>query len=411
MPGKPTTPKPVDDSATPTEALELGLRPPHHDVFIIDDDKPLAEVFHQVLERRGLSTRTFGGRQALEEVPPGQWAPIMILDLSLGESDAIEVIQMLAGHHYAGTVALMSGRGEERLNQVQKIALRRGLTMLPPLAKPIRSDQIDRIVRHAATIEREDPPYDLAYALDADLVEFWYQPKVDLKSGATVGLEALARVRHPTAGVLSPADFLPTRPCTALDRLAERTITAACRDWSQMHAHGIDVPVSINASMSSLSSLEVIPLIRATAPNQLAAWPGLTIEITEAELIRDVDAAFELAVRLGLYKVDLAIDDFGKGFSSLSQVNALPFAEIKIDKDFVSGVHADAKRGAICEMTIALGHRFGRTITAEGIESTTDLDWLRQRNCDVGQGYYFGRPEPLSAIIGARGDRNQPLSA
>jgi DNA-binding NtrC family response regulator len=145
---------------------------PPGEAFIMEDDRALAEVFQQVLERRGLSTRTFAGRAELEAVPASQRAHLLILDLSLGQSDAIEVIGLLARRNHNGAVALMSGRGEEILGQVHKIGLRHGLTMLAPLAKPIRPEQIDALVRYVKSIGAQRPRFDLANALDEGWIHF-----------------------------------------------------------------------------------------------------------------------------------------------------------------------------------------------------------------------------------------------
>jgi EAL domain-containing protein (putative c-di-GMP-specific phosphodiesterase class I)/ActR/RegA family two-component response regulator len=380
------------------------------EAFIIEDDRALAEVFQQVLERRGLSTRTFAGRAELEAVPPSRWARLMILDLSLGESDAIEVIRLLSRRNHDGAVALMSGRGEEILGQVHKIGLRHGLTMLAPLAKPIRPDQIDALVRYVKSIDEQRPRFDLATALDEGWIDFWYQPKIELASQTEVGFEALARLSHPSEGIFLPGDFLPARRSAAMDRLTEAAVTAACRDWTTLEAGGFAGRMAINAPISALANPEFVALVREASPRH-PEWRGLTVEVTESELIRDMAFAFELAVQLRLYNVELSIDDFGKGYSSLAQVRALPFAEIKLDRSFVDGVSREPKLAAICEMSVGLAHRFGKRAVAEGVESPADLAALLRMGCDIGQGFLFGRPQPLTWYAARTHERLPPASA
>lgn len=384
----------TDGMNSPSDSEDGTAFAPTCEAFIIEDDKALAEVFQQVLERRGLSTRTFAGRAELEALPPSQWAHLMILDLSLGESDAIEVIRLLARNNHDGAIALMSGRGEEILGQVHKIGLRHGLTMLAPLAKPIRPDQIDALVRYVKSIGEQRPRFDLASALAHGWITFWYQPKVDLANRTEVGLEALARLVHPSEGTFSPVDFLPSRRNAAMDRLTETAVTTACRDWFKLRAAGFSGRMAINAPITALAHPEFVAMVREAAPRH-ADWQGLTVEITEAELVRDMAFAFELAIQLRLYNVELSIDDFGKGYSSLAQVRTLPFAEIKLDRSFVDGVSREPKFAAICEMSVSLAHRFGKRAVAEGIESPADLAALEAMGCDVGQGFFFGRPQPL----------------
>jgi sensor c-di-GMP phosphodiesterase-like protein len=150
----------------------------------------------------------------------------------------------------------MSGRGEEILTEVHKIGLRHGLTMLAPLAKPIRPDQIDALVRYAGSIGEQRPRFDLATAMDEGWIEFWYQPKIDLTSQTEVGLEALARLSHPSGSTFLPGDFLPWRRNAAMDRLTEAAVIAACRDWAMLHADGFAGRMAINAPIGTLASPE-----------------------------------------------------------------------------------------------------------------------------------------------------------
>ena len=165
-------------------------------------------------------------------------------------------------------------------------------------------------------------------------------------------------------------------------------------DWKVCAEHGNFLKLSINAPASLIQSPGFAAMVRSTLPKH-AKFPGLTIELTEDEAINDSDWAFEVASQLKLYGIDLSIDDFGSGYASLARLAEIPFAEVKIDRSFVSGCSTNPRKRGLCQAAIDVAHRFGARACAEGVETLDDLRAVRSMQCDTVQGFLFAKPLPL----------------
>ncbi|HVZ51738.1 MAG TPA: EAL domain-containing protein [Pseudolabrys sp.] len=235
-------------------------------------------------------------------------------------------------------------------------------------------------------------------ALRNDWMEIWYQPKIDLKRKCLAGAEALARIRHPQQGLLWPGSFLPGVDEDALAQLAEHALITTLRNWASFADAGVNLHLSINVPASALSRLPIAKLVAENRP-QVDTWPGLILEVTEDQIVRDIATAQKVAPTLKDCGVTIAIDDFGAGYSSFSSLRDLPFAELKVDSTFVKDCATDATNAAICQTAIDLAHRFGSMAVAEGIESMADLQALAVMGCDFGQGVLVAPPMPKDRFL------------
>jgi EAL domain-containing protein (putative c-di-GMP-specific phosphodiesterase class I) len=239
----------------------------------------------------------------------------------------------------------------------------------------------------------------LTEVLARDWSELWYQPKIELKTMRLVGAEALVRARHPQRGVLGPGAFLPGASEADMLALTERVIISALRDWEDCAAHGVSIKLSVNVPVSALVKLPIASILREERPKAVS-WPGLIMEVTEDEIIHDLQIANEVAGALRAFNCTLALDDFGAGYSSLARLRQLPFSELKIDRSYVSNCHLDRVSAGLCEVIVQLGQRFGLKTVAEGIEMTHECHKLQAAGCDIGQGYLFAKPMPKNQLIG-----------
>lgn len=239
----------------------------------------------------------------------------------------------------------------------------------------------------------------LAEVLRRDWFDLWYQPKIDLKTMRMVGAEALVRARHPDRGVLAPFFFLPDASEPDLLALTERVIMTALGDWELFAEHGVSIKLAVNVPVSALVKLPIAQMLREGRP-RAANWPGLVLEVTEDEIIHDLNLANDVAHALHAHRCSLALDDFGAGYSSLARLRQLPFSELKIDRSYVANCNSDKLSGGLCETIVELGKRFGLTTVAEGIETTHESHKLQSVGCDVGQGYLFAKPMPKGKLIG-----------
>jgi EAL domain-containing protein (putative c-di-GMP-specific phosphodiesterase class I) len=258
------------------------------------------------------------------------------------------------------------------------------------------------------------PHVDIDQALRENWLEIWYQPKIDLRRKCLAGAEALARIHHPTLGVLLPQSFLGDVDDGMLTRLTEHALLTTLRDWTTFDTAGFNLHLAINVPVNVLLRLPVPTLVREYRPKS-DRWPGLIVEVTEDQIVRDVALAQEIAKQLKISGVTVAIDDFGGGYSSLASLRELPFAELKIDHTFVRNCATEGTNGAICQTAIDLAHRFGSVAVAEGIESLADLEALQVMRCDFGQGALLAPPMPKESFLALLNQRNnkppQPESA
>jgi EAL domain-containing protein (putative c-di-GMP-specific phosphodiesterase class I) len=240
----------------------------------------------------------------------------------------------------------------------------------------------------------------LADVLHHDWFELFYQPKIEFRSRRLVGAEGLVRARHPRRGVLSPGVFLPGAGEADMLALTERVIVTALRDWETCIAHGVSIKLSVNVPVSALTTLPIAQILREERP-AASNWPGLILEVTEDEIIKDLQIANDVAAQLRAFNCSLALDDFGAGYSSLARLRQLPFSELKIDRSYVTNCHVDRINAGLCETIVELAKRFDLKSVAEGVETTHESHKLQGIGCDIGQGYLFAKPMALGQLVGS----------
>lgn len=369
-------------------------------VYVLDDDPAMCALLAGLLGELSCRTREFT-RAADMEVALALAAPdLIIIDLSLGDSDAIEVMRSLASRRFDGALVLMSGRHEvATLRQVHEIGKHYGFRLLPFLRKPFSIAELqERLVAFDALNDRDAPGSDLEIALRHNMLELWYQPKIDLRSRLVYGAEALVRLRHPERGVLAPAQFLPAPGDPLHQPLADFVIRRALADWRHLARRRIAIRLAVNIPVSVFENPDFVSGVRRYLP-QDEEFSGMIFELTEEEVIRDPEFAREIATQLMLYNIDVSIDDFGCGYSTFERLKQLPFRELKIDRKFVHGCAVERERNDACRSIVTLAHQLAMSVVAEGLESLRDLRALTEMGCDGGQGYLFAKPLPREDFI------------
>lgn len=254
---------------------------------------------------------------------------------------------------------------------------------------------------NARSFERLQLETALRRAIDRNELVVHYQPKVDLATGDIVGAEALTRWPHASLGDISPARFIPLAEELGLILpLGELVLRQACMDaatWQR--GAGRELPVSVN--VSSLQFLRSdMPLVIQSALQASGLAPGsLIIELTESLLMDDAQASSDMLRSINALGVRLSMDDFGTGYSSLTYLKQFPLHELKIDRSFVRDLPGDSGSAAIVGAVIAMAHGLGLTVTAEGIETVDQLDFLKAHGCDQFQGFLFSRAVPFARFI------------
>ncbi|WP_343351355.1 phosphodiesterase DibA [Pseudomonas sediminis] len=237
----------------------------------------------------------------------------------------------------------------------------------------------------------------LRHALDNNELRVYYQPLHDLRDGRQVGMEALVRWQHPQRGLIPPGEFIPIAEDNGMIGAIDTwVLEQACRQMMRWNAEGHALSfVAVNVSSRLFSRGELDMKVAQVLAETGLPPEQLELEVTESAIMEDPDAAQKLLISLRALGVRLAIDDFGTGYSSLARLKRLPVDKLKLDQSFVRGLPNDAEDAAIARAVIALGKSLGLKVLAEGIEQPAQADFLRELGCNYGQGYHFGRPQPV----------------
>ncbi|MEO6143831.1 MAG: bifunctional diguanylate cyclase/phosphodiesterase [Dermatophilaceae bacterium] len=247
---------------------------------------------------------------------------------------------------------------------------------------------------HSLVLLRE-----LRQALEREELVLHYQPKLSLKTGRIGCVEALVRWQHPERGLLSPLDFLPVAERSELiELLTSWVLRRALADHEAWTAAGHDWTVAVNVSARNLGSLTFAGTVQAILAETGVRPERLHLEVTETALAFDTEVAGQVVSALAAQGISMSVDDFGIGFTSLSQLRNLKVSEVKIDRTFISGLPGNEQDRVIVRSVIDLGHSLGCMVTAEGVESQDVADWLVEAGCDHAQGFLWSRPRPWPEV-------------
>lgn len=223
-----------------------------------------------------------------------------------------------------------------------------------------------------------------------------YQVQVDLRSNAIVGVEALARWQHPELGSVSPAEFIPIAEASGqIAHIGRYMIEQACRDAMLLPD---DIHVAVNLSVIQIMQGEVIETVENALRASGLPAQRLKLEVTESVLMVNPKRVIEVLEGLRSRGIAIALDDFGTGFSSLSYLSTFRWDELKIDRSFLQNLDEDTLGLAIIQAILVMAKELGAKVIVEGIESPKQVQLLEHTGCDIGQGFLFGRPEPIAAV-------------
>jgi diguanylate cyclase (GGDEF)-like protein len=253
--------------------------------------------------------------------------------------------------------------------------------------------------RDVNTVERLELLTDLRAAIEENQLFVLFQPKLDVASGRTIGVEALVRWQHPTRGLVPPDMFIELAENSGLIGFVTAHVLAESLDavarWREL---GHDLHVAVNLSARHLSDLALPDMIQEALHAQGVPASRLTLEVTETAIMSDPARADTVVKALRDTGVSIAVDDYGTGHASLSYLKRLDVDELKIDRSFVTDMRSDPSDAIIVRSTIELGHALGLHIVAEGVEDGETLGLLRDLGCDVAQGWHIGRPETFADV-------------
>lgn len=378
-------------------------------ILIVDDDPFFCRLLSRQLETLGFDRVTSYERanEALAHLDqhPGV-IELILCDLQMPEMDGIEFIRHLAPMNYQGALVLISGEDERILQSAERLARAHRLRVSGSLFKPVASKQLQALLRSSGSAAPRANPAasyaveELARGIAAGELVNHYQPKVDFATGQCIGVETLVRWQHQRDGLVYPDRFIALAENGGMiDDLLHSVLLNALRDARAWREQGFELQVAINVSMDNLQRLDFPDFIEREAKAAGIPLPSLVLEVTESHLMKNRQTVLDALTRLRLKRVNLSIDDFGTGHSSLIQLRDLPFNEFKIDRSFVHGACRDSSLHIILQANLDMARKLGMTTVAEGVEDRADWDHLRQLGCEVAQGWFIARAMPADQLV------------
>ncbi len=243
-------------------------------------------------------------------------------------------------------------------------------------------------------VERQSLEGQLRYALERQELLLYYQPKVNLKTGAITSVEALVRWQHPERGLLLPRQFLTIAEDTGIIvAIGQWVLGEACRQTREWLDVGLRaVPVAVNISSLEFRSEHFLEGVQVALKNSSLDSNFLELELTETVLMRHAESTAYVLRQLKAIGVRLAVDDFGTGYSSLSYLTRFPIDALKLDQSFLLDVINGSEDAIVVSAVVAMGKSLKHRVIAEGVETIDQLAFLQAHGCDEGQGYFFSRP-------------------
>lgn len=373
-------------------------------VLILEDHDFQRAIGVQILKQ-------CGAREVLE-APDGDSAlaliknagtpvDVMVCDLNMPGMDGLAFLRHIAEAGSKSSVILCSALDSSIVRAAEIMAKSYGLHIVGVADKPLSQAKLmPLLLRHFSRhLAAQRPKVELLPLKDIQAgiarQQFlpFFQPKIDIRTGRMVGVEALMRWSHPDLGLVPPAAFIPVMEdhqlITPISYTIIDTALAQCRRW---HDQGLDISVSVNVSVESLSDTGLPDRLEAMVTAHGLPLSALVIEITETVAMTDLGHVLETLARCRIKGFDLSIDDYGTGFSSMQQLTRLPLSEIKIDQSFVTGASGETILQALIETSVMIAQRMKLRSVAEGVETREDWNVVAGLGCEIAQGYFIARP-------------------
>ena len=387
---------------------------PHTLSFLVVEDHEFQRAM-LVKMLKGLNAKSIytaaDGRAALEllrtlDAPPD----VIISDLDMPVMDGMELMRHIGAARSGASLIVASALERNVLSSVETMATAYGINFLGTIEKPVTPVKLEELILvhkrapgSTAAIRVNSPIFlaeEIVEGLENNEFESYFQPKIEIATGRVIGAEALARWRHPREGLLPPYAFIkPLEDAGKIDALMRCMLTKGARFCRALQRSGHDCTVAVNLSVTSLSDVRVADQITEIVRKQEVDTRHIVLEITESAATTDLGQVLENLARLRMKGFELAIDDYGTGYSSLEQLTRIPFTELKIDQSFVTHAGRQESAKVILASSLDMARRLHLRAVAEGVETRANWDLLVQLGCDVAQGYYISKPMAAAAYI------------
>src|SRR5690349_12994798 len=333
--------------------------------FVIDADEAAARRTSAIMKHCGVESVIVPNSHALADALAIRSPDMVMLDVPDDGADAIDTILMLGERNFGGTVQLTSEPGAVAIQTIRHLGKRHTLQMLPALDKPIQERELRAVLaaQTRAPVIRER--ISLEEAIANGWIQFWYQPKIDLLRKCVVGAESFARLFHPQKGLLPPSAFLDGASAQSLLALNEIALINALKAGHEFSKLGLNLEIALNVTVNALRNLPVAQIVRTYRPQQ-QGWPGLIFDVLEEQIVQDLPFVHEMSKVLRGSGVRFAIDNFSGSMLSRASLKAIPFAELKIKRNFVARCDTSSTESVICQTLVDLAHDLGCQAVAIG---------------------------------------------
>lgn len=380
-------------------------------VLIEDDEFERKLLTHQfsTLGVKNILAYT-NGLEAIDQINKrGLYNALIILDLKMPIMDGVAFLGLLKDTQFNGALLLISG-GEEKVRfSTARIGTNYGLNVIGHFRKPIGKEQLKLHLNKFLNVTHEKletlaskKGYSVErfkQALDTGELFNEYLPKVNIKNGNFIGVEALVRWAHPEDGLVLPNAFISlAEESSLIDILFQQVFREALNDWQEWRQAGLDISLSINISMKNLSSPNFILFVEESLITTANPTQGLIFEITESMLVSDYKQVLNILTSLRLRGLNLSVDAYGTGLSSLEQLADIPFNEIKLDKSIIDNISKDQTLYDNSSRYMQGVDNLNIKTIAVGVDDIQDWKYLVGSKCDMAQGYFIGKPMPAHIV-------------
>lgn len=390
-----------------TPPVAVGSR-----ALVVDDDQQVRRVLQRQLRQLGFADveAAADGADAMREIEANGTFDVVLCDLGMPNEDGLVFLRRLSASGARPAVILLSGESAPVLDAARRLGLSRNIDVVGVATKPHTLAILAQLVsnlrayRPAAEPGKPAPLLDaaeLAECIAQGAMEVWFQPQLDIASQQVRSAEALVRLRTQDNGLVLPGRFITTAEEHGLIAPLTTYVLEQAVEWSCCWSDaGAPLTISVNLSMSTLSDVRYPDAVAGLCARRGVSPSRIMFELTESALAEDSTVLLDIVTRLRLKGFRLSIDDFGSGYSSLDQLRALPFNELKLDQRFVRDAGHDERSRHILRHSLDLARQLGLTTVAEGVESQADLALVAGLGCDLAQGYLIAPPMPAGDVAG-----------
>jgi EAL domain-containing protein (putative c-di-GMP-specific phosphodiesterase class I)/CheY-like chemotaxis protein len=332
---------------------------------------------------------------------------VIISDLDMPAMDGMEFMRHVGAMRFGNSFIVASAVERSVLDSMDMMAKAYGINFLGAIEKPVTRRKLEAMLRNrkaaapGAGLQAPSLSFtleEIVRGLEGDEIEAFFQPKVEIATGRAVGMEALARWRHPQHGIVSPYYFIrQLEDAGRIDDVMRCVLGKGAEFVRELREHGHDCFVAVNVSIHSLHDVGIADEITGIVRHHGVPPRSIVLEVTESAAATDIGRVLENLARLRMKGFELSIDDYGTGYSSLEQLMRIPFTELKIDQSFVMNAQRNQSARVILASTLDLARRLKLRVVAEGVETKASWDLLRELECDIAQGYYVSRPLGVEA--------------